>query len=358
MATPTSAESRLHARGFKKTAEWGTALALGALNEVLVVAPGFSGLDVPAQPIDPALESDTPFVKKSELLQIPPVDIAVPVRLRYEMGAIGSAIAMVYGTAGVPTKVSTTKAYKHIFQWKDEISGLFGVYAEERPSKIFEAPSVKPYRVEFNFSNGILMANVGMRCNNVIDNSTVNTATQVDALTLPATFFGAGVQAMFAHAAVKMNAESGADVAEETALVLSDFNMVFERPLEAGQHVAGSNTIIEPLEEGQSGPGITVTLNFPRMSTVNNAFFQTFLAGTEQKLLIKLTGSLIEETYYHDLAFYFPRMKMQNPNYPVEEIVKSGLTLQAEQAAAAPTGMTYLRPYLEIINQQTTDYLA
>lgn len=358
MATPTSVESRLHARGFKKHTVWGTATALGALNEVLVVAPGVSGLDVPAVPIDPALESDTPFVKKSELLQTPPVDITVPVRLRYEMGAIGSAIAMIFGTAGVPTKVSTTKAYKHTFQWADEISGLFGAYAEERPSKIFEAQSAKPYKVEFTFSNGILMATVSMRCNNVIDDSTVNTATQMDALTVPATFFTAGVQAMFAHAAVKINAESGGDVAGETALVLNDFSWSYERPIEAGQHVAGSATIIEPYEEGQSGPGIITTLNFPRMSAVNNAFFQTFLAGTEQKLLIKLTGSLIEETYYHDFAFYFPRMKMQNPTYPVEEIVKSGLVLQAEEAAAAPTGMSYKRPYLEVTNQQTTDYLA
>ena len=358
MATPTSPESRLHARGFKKATPWGTAVALGATDEILLVSPGASGLDVPAVPVDPVLESDTPFVKKSELLQIPAVDVTLSARMRYEMGALGRAIAMLFGTAGVPAQQAATTAYLHTFQWKDEISTLFGTYAEERAVKIFEAPSAKPFKLELNFSNGVLMANLSMRCDNVKDNSTVNTATQMDALTIPTNFFTAGVQAMFAHAVVKMNAESGGDVTSETALVLSDFSIVFERPMEGGVHVAGSDTIIEPLEEGQSGPGITVTLNFPRMSSVNNAYFQTFLAGTEQKMKIQFTGALIESTYYYDLSFYFPRLKMQNPSYPVEEIVKSGLTLQAEQAASNPTGMAYARPYLEIINLQTTDYLA
>jgi len=52
------------------------------------------------------------------------------------------------------------------------------------------------------------------------------------------------------------------------------------------------------------------------------------------------------------------RMKMQNPTYPVEEIVKSGLVLQAEEAASNPTGMLHKRPYLEIVNLLSTDYLA
>jgi len=358
MATPASAESRLHARGYVKAAAWGTALPVGATDEVLLVHPGATGLTVPTIPIDPVLESDTAFVKKSELLLTPPQDITLQARMRYELGALGVAIAQLFGTAGAPSKISTTLAYKHIFQWADEIEGLFGTWVEERPSKIFEAAAVKPFKLELNFSNGILMANLSMRCNDCIETSAVNTATQVDALTVPANFYTAGVQAMFAHAVVKINAEAGAAVTEETALVLDDFSIVFERPMEAGQHVAGSATIIEPLEGGLSGPAITVTLHAPRMSAINNAWFAAFRAGTTQKMLIQFTGALIEETYYYDLAFNFPRLKMQNPDYPVEEIVRSGLVLQAEEAAANPTGMSYKRPYLETINLLATDYLA
>ena len=355
MATPTSPQSRLLAAGFKKAATWKGTVTLGATDEILLAGP--SGVDVPAIPIDPALESDTPFVKKSELLQSPPVDAVISSRLRYEMGAIGRAIAMIFGTAGTPTKVSTTLAWKHVFQWADDITGLYGTYCEERPSKVYEAGTAKPFRLELNFSNGILMANLSLRCLNWSD-AGENGATQMDALTLPANFYDAGVQATFNHAAVKMNTEAGGDVASETKLEVSDFSIVYERPIEAGVHVSGSNTIIEPIEEGHSGPGITITLNFPRMNAVNNTFYTSFIGGTEQKLLINLQGALIEETYYYNFGFFFPRMKMQSPTYPAEDIVKAGLVLQAEQAASAPTGMDYMRPYAEITNKQQTDYLA
>jgi hypothetical protein len=49
---------------------------------------------------------------------------------------------------------------------------------------------------------------------------------------------------------------------------------------------------------------------------------------------------------------------MEKPSYSFEEIIKSGITLQAQEASAAPTGMDYARVYAEIINKQTTDYLA
>ena len=58
----------------------------------------------------PALESDTPFVKKSELLQIPATDVTLNARMRYEMGALGRAIAMLFGTAGAPTQQESTTA--------------------------------------------------------------------------------------------------------------------------------------------------------------------------------------------------------------------------------------------------------
>lgn len=358
MPTPTSPESRLHARAFKKGATWGTAIAVGALDEVPVISPGNTDLQTPVRDIDPALESDTPYVMTSELLQSQPVDFAVPYRFRYESGRFATMLAMLFGVAGVPTQQGATTAYLHEFTWKDEISGLFGTWVEERPSKIFEVPSAKPFRAEFNFQNGVLVCTISLRGDDCKDDSTTNTATQVDAVTLPSTFYDDGVTAIFRNAVVKINAETGGDVASETALILDDFSVVYERPLEAGVHTAGTEYILEPLEEGLSGPQTQVTLSFPRMSSVNDAFFQTFEAGTTQKMLIEFTGANIESTYDYRLSLFFPRLKMQSPTYPVEEIVKSGLVLQAEEAGAAPTGMTEVRPYIELVNELTTDYLA
>ena len=355
MATPTSPQTRLHARGFKKSAQtWGTAEALGATDEVLL--NGNSGLQPPTFPILPTKESDQAFVKDADFGNQDPVEIAAPIDWRYEMGAAGRILAMIFGTAGEPEDL--TGAYKHTLQWKTDISALFGTWAEERAGKIFESASVKPYKAEFSFTDALLKAVLSMRGDSCINTSAVNTLTQMDALTVPAEPF-LNTRLRFKQGSVKMNTQAGADVASETALQINDFTISYERPIDGGIHAVGSEKIIEPFEEGQSGHDlISVKLNFPRMNTINAAFFASFLAETEQKMLIKFTGALITGALYYDMAFYFPRLRMKNPTYDAEEIVSGGLELIAEEAAAAPTGMTYDLPYIEIVNVQTTDYLA
>jgi len=355
MATPTSPEKRLHARGFKKASEWGTAVALGAGDEVVLEEP--SGLQPPEIPIISDKGSDRPYVRHSDFGLKPSRDFVLPVAMRYEPGAFGTLLAMLFGTAGAPTDL--TGAYQHVFQWKDEISSLFGTWAEERAGKIFEVPSAKPYRLELSFSGGMLKARISMRGDNCIDTSTVNQATQMDALTVPANFDSTAIR--FKQGSVKINAENNGDVSTENALVLTDFSVVLERLLEGDDnlHTVGTDTIIEPLEEDAGGAErALVTLRFPRMNAGNATYLTTALAETTQKMLIKFTGALISGSNYYDLALYFPRLKMQIPTFDVEQIVRSGLVLQAEEAAAAPTGMSYARLYAELINNMATDYLA
>jgi len=353
MATPTGPDRKLYAAGFKKHTTWGTAVALGATDEVLLREA--SGIGPPEIPIIPLLESDHVFVKQSILGNVPPKDITIPAYMRYEMGALGRAIAMLFGTAGVPTDL--TGAYKHTLQWADA-SLLFGCYAEEFPGKIYEATSAMPFKLELGFADSLFTAALTLKANTVIETSAVNTLTQMDALTLPASF--RETVPTFQQAVVKMNAESGAAVTAETALVVSDLSIVYERALEGTPpHVAGSATVVQPVCGGhEGGEKITVKLGFPRMNATNAAYFATFIAGTPQKMLIQLTGALITGALYYDFKFYFPRLIMKNPSYTKDEIIKAGLELITEESAAAPTGMTYLRPYAEVVNLQTTDYLA
>jgi len=349
MATPTTPERRLLAAGAKKGSAWGTAVALGAGDGLLIVSDGGP---TRKQPYSPAKEHDTPFVRTGDLGPIDPVDFALSFFMRYDPGRIGTLLAMIYGTAGAPTPQGTT-AYKHIFQFKDTIEGHFVTYAKEIPGKIHEIASAKPYAAEFSIADGLLQASLSLRGNKLIDDSIVNTATQMDALTYPDRYN----RVKFSELQVKMNDESGGDLASETALVINGLTISISRTLDAVPP-AGQDYILEPLETDH--PQVTVKLNFPRASSINTAFFQKFIAETPQKLLAKFTGKLIESTYYYDLAFYFPRLKFSPdpPTYADNEVVPAEITLVAEEAAAMPTGMSYVRPYIELINKATTDYLA
>lgn len=357
MTTPTSPERRLHAMGFVVSADpWGTAEVLGATDEILLEGP--SGLDVPKRTVDPALESNTPYIRSSDILNIPPQDIVLPVRMRYEWGALGRIIALLFGTAGGPSQVEGT-AYKSTLSWKEDNAGLFGTYAEERPNKIFEAASAKPQKLELNFADGKLMAALTLRCDSCIDDSSTNDYTQMDALTLPSNIYDNGIVPMFSQAAVKINAQAGGDpVVNETALILDDFNVVYERPLEAGKHPAGSETIIEPIQEGISGMGTEVTLSFPRMDTIDDDYFAEFAAGTLKKMLIMFTGPTCSGSTTYSLGLYFPQMRITEVVYPSEAIVKAGMTLRSEAPGSTPTGFFYAVPHIIVVNKNQADYLT
>jgi hypothetical protein len=349
MPIPTTPEKRLLAVGAKKTSAWGTAVAVGAGDGLLIVTDGGP---TRKQPYSPAKEHDTPFVRTGDLGPIDPIDFALSFFMRYDPGRLGTLLAMIYGTAGAPTLLGTT-AYKHTFQSKDTIEGLFATYAKEIPGKVHEIASVKPYAVEFSIAEGFLQASLSLRGNKLIDDSAVNQATQMEALSYPDRYN----RVKFSELAVRMNDESGGDVSTETPLVINGLTISIARTPDAVPP-AGQDYILEPLES--DFPLSTVKLSFPRANSINTAFFQKFTSETPQKLLAKFTGKLIEAGYYYDLAFYFPRLKLSPdpPNYPDNEIVPAEITLVSEEAATAPTGMQYARPYFELVNIATADYLA
>lgn len=347
MTTPTQAEGRLYAAGAKKGSAWGTAVALGANCGTLLETDG--GL-ARKQPYLPAKETDTPFVKDGQLGNIDPVDFTPAFFARYDPGAIGLLIALLFGTAGAPTLLDTL-AYQHVFQWANSTSGLFATFAIERPSKIFEVASCKPISLELSIADSKLKGAIALHGNTMIDNSSVNQAAQMDAIT----YDDIHHRIEFAEISAKMNDESGGDVSGETALEIKDVSVSYSRPLDA-EHKGGSKEMIEPLQN--DAEVIQVKFEFPRSNTINQAFFQKFTAETTQKILIKFTGDLIESTYYYDLALFFPKMRVIEIDYPYGPIIPASMTLQAEEADSNPTGMDYKRPYVELVNKKSTDYLA
>lgn len=346
MATTTTPEKRLMAAGAVKGAAWGTALPVGALDGMLIDDDG--GLK-PGRNYLPAKEADTPFVLEGDLGPNLPVDFSPAFFMRYDPGAIGLLMAQLFGTAGAPTDL--TGAYKHTFQWADEIEGLFSTFVVERRSKIFEVPSCKPYSLNLTVADGLVRGAIGLKGDEVKDDSAINTATQVDALT----YDDRDNRVKFTGGSVKMNAQAGADVAAETALVVNDMSLSFEHSLDEVV-AAGDDAILEPLENDH--PRAYLTLGFPRMSAINDLYFAAFNAETIQKVLVKFTGALITGALYYDLAIYYPQVRITDIEYTFSEIVPASVTLEAEEPATAPTGMTYKRPYIELVNTKTTDYLA
>jgi hypothetical protein len=163
----------------------------------------------------------------------------------------------------------------------------------------------------------------------------------------------------FKQQQVFMNGEAvAADVTGTTALNAMGVEASFKRTGFDGIVPAGASSILEPAEGGY--PDIRVKLNFAHFDAANAAYLATAIAETTQKMAIRYTGLVLAgaATVYHRITLYFPRMRMLMPEGGFEEIVKNGVELIAEEAAAAPTGMSYLRPYVQLVSKRSTDYLA
>jgi hypothetical protein len=348
MPTPTNPERRLLAIAATKGSAWGTAVALPAASGMLINS--LSGFTF-ARDYDPADEADTPVIRSGSLTQVKPVDFTLGFDCRYDPGALGMLIALLFGTAGTPTTL-VTGAYKHTFQWADSGYGKFATVVAEYPSKIYEVPSAKPTEFSLKVNKGIMAGDLKLRGNTLIETSTTNTATQMDALT----YADRHNRILFGQGSVKMIAESGADPAGATALEVSSLDVSYKRVGHDAAYGAGAYTIIEPVEGGK--PDFRVKLGFPRMNSINNANLAAFIAEATQKMVIKFTGAICATTYAYDLALFFPRFKIVHPEYTWAEIVSAGLELVAEEAAAISTGILYTRPYIELQNARATDYLT
>lgn len=350
MTTPTIPQRRLLAAGVCKSFEdWGTADELAAGSGLLLESDG--GL-VRNQPYLPAIEADTPFPLEGDLGPIGPVDFAPAFTMRYDPGALGVLLASLFGTSSNPP-VLTSGGYLHTARWLSENYGEYVTFVIERASKILEVPSAKVHMLDLNIADGLLKGTIGLRGNTVINTGQENEATEMDALT----YKDRGNRVKFSDLTVYMNTQATASQPDaDAALEVSDISMHFERPHD-GLHKAGSQQIIEPMENAH--PIVTITLTFPRMNAINNAYFADFIAETEKKAYIKFeNGAIPGQAALFTFFLYFPRLRIINIDYPFDEIVPATITLQAEEAASNPTGFLYTIPYYRLLNTRTTGYLA
>lgn len=350
MATPTGPERRFLAAGARKATTWRTAIALGAgygLN-----CKAISGF-TPSRDLLVAQEVDSPLPFSGALNIYKPQDFTITSDMLYSPGSLGTLIAQLFGTAGAPSTVDTN-ARVHTFQWANAGAG-FSTVAVEMPGIIHECPSAKP--IEWSLKSaaqGFVTSELKCRGNKIKDDSSTNTATQMDALT----YDERTNHVKYEVQNVKMNAQSGADVTSATALEVSGVEVSYKRTGQDGVATSGYGDIQEPAEGGY--PDIRVKLKFAHMDSVNRLFLATAIAETTQKMLIAYTHNVLAgaTTEYYSMKLYFPRLRMLCPEASWEEIVSLGLELVAEEASAAPTGMTYTRPYVVLTNKRTTDYLA
>jgi len=341
-------EKRLNVSAFKKAATWGTEVDVNAAGTgILPLNPG-----VPKHGIIAIEDESAASAFEHDLDQgdYEAVDFGLEFDLRYE--GLGPMIAMIMGTAGAPSQQEATAAYLHTLQLKNKIAGLFGTYATEKHDKIHVVPSAKPYKITLTPDGGKIKATIGIIGDKVIDDSSIVTA--MDSVTVP----DIHNRVLFRQGVFRMNAQSGDALDDDDKVKVKDFTIELERGGMAQHYESENRAIIEPLEEGK--PKVKVTLNFNRMDDTNKLYFADWKAETEKKMDIVFTGAVIEDAYSYYHKFQFPRLKIEDVDFPDDNIIPASITLRGLLADSAPTGMTGITNPLQwdVMNKKTTDMLG
>ena len=342
-------EKRLNKAAIKKGSVWDTEVDVNAAGTGLLAQnPGAPKANPQMIEEDSAL---SPFETDLDVGNINPSDFSLDFDYRWD-GLENILLAMLFGTSPAPTQQAATTAYLHALSLANSAAGLFGTYAVEKGTKIHVVPSFKVMKGSFSFNSGLIKASFGLRGSRVIDNSAIITA--MSSVTPPA---NAHHRAKACQAVFRMNAQTGAAFESTDEIRPKAFTLDVDRKMDS-EHGAASQVIVESRENGK--PSAKLSMEFSRMDAVNAAYFAEWIAGTEKKADIVITGPLIASTYYYYLKFQFPRLIIEDVEYADAGIIPAKLALRAVVADAAPTGMTGLTlpVYVGIMNTRTTGLLA
>jgi len=241
-------------------------------------------------------------------------------------------------------------AYVHTFQWANKATPAF-TFATTRPGAAWVVPACIPMKLALSVADGLLHGALTLRGNDCIATSVLNTDTEMAAITPEAEADLDFVN--FQEGVMEMNTQTGATLNSGDAVELSDLNGEYGRAMDA-KIVMGASQIAVPAE-GDFSIGLKV--RFPRASSANVAYLASFIAITAMKMLMTFTGRVIAGTHAFGLSLYFPRLKFAGPpDVKLADIMDAGAEFIAEEAASAPNGMEYKRPYLTLTNTRSTAY--
>jgi hypothetical protein len=347
VSTPTTPSKRYFCCAANQGANWGTATAVNANDGIMALDDGGFVL---VQSYDPYPAVDQIMAKSGDLGLIGPCDFSPPVWLQYEPGAWGGWLAALFGTEGTG---NSNNAITHTFTWANSVEKFFTV-VQERPGKIWECASAMPYKLVISPDGSHIKAVATLRGNTIIDTSVVNT----DAEVANVSYVSTANFVNFTHGAFLMASGNGALTGANDTVVISDFEISLERAVDA-VHVVGSTVIASPIEGGIPTGQLKVTL--PRASGTNLGYLANFVAAAPMHATLTFTGGVIanatDANNTAQVTFGFPRLIFKNPpDAKLEDVIKTSLTFDIEEAGAAPTGMASARPYCIVRNGQTSNY--
>lgn len=282
------------------------------------------------------------FVGSVQTATTKAIESSIPMFLHYNDTFQNVLWALTMGTGGTaPSRISTSTAYTNTFEPATNKTGKYATIVRDKSQMVSELPGAKFTGFELSVGeNGRMEVNWKFIGDNEKSDSTINTATQINALTFPTL----GLRAFFDDCVVRLNAQSGGALGAGDVMKFTTMKLTFSQPLDV-KFVGGQVTIIEP--EEKDFPDIKIELTFGRYDATSHAFFASHRDGTKYKGDITFTGAAIDATSFYGLLLQFPNLDVDDyvakipggAGQSEPKIVLMGLS-----TSAAPTGMSVTVP--------------
>lgn len=295
------------------------------------------------------VEDDTQaqhFIGSVQLSRTEAIEALVPLFLHYSDTFLNPLWALAFGTGGtVPTQQGVTTAYTNTFEPTTNKTGLYATIVRDKVQMIGEVPGVKFTGFTLRSGeNGRLELDFRVIGDTEKSDSSINTSTQISALTFPTL----GLRAYMADLVMRVNSQSGGALGSSDAIKITSIAVNFDQPLDM-KHVGGQRVLIEPEENAM--PVCTIDITFARYEAASHAFFAYHRDVTKLKADITITGPAIATTNY-GLLFQFPHLYVSAYAAPVPGSaaqVEPTAQLKAMSTTAAPTGMTGVTKPLRLV---------
>lgn len=282
------------------------------------------------------------FIGSVQVANSNDVAASIPIYLHFLDSFINPLWALAFGTGDTtPDALAASTAYSCTFEPSTNKTGLYATLVQDlthTAALVQEVPGLKVTGFKITTeAMGRLKVAFPFIGDTVKVDSTINTATQVTALTFPTQ----GLRAYLDDAKFRINAQGGGALAAADEYIISNLTVTFDQPMDV-RHVGGQTTIIEPEETGF--PSVTIEAEFGRMDGDSDDFLAGHKAGTLYKADLDIVGPAIgtlATTY--ELMFQFPNLFVSayNPGNAsgAGQVIPSA-TFKALSTTTAPTGMT------------------
>ena len=342
-------EKRLNKAAIKKASTWGTVIAGldGAGNGILPLNPGSPKRNV--QMIED--ECASAFEVNLDVGNYAVSDFSLDFDYRWD-GLENILLGLLMGVDTAPAQQGGTAAYLHTVTLANSAVGLFASYAMEKSAQVHTIPTLKVLKAAFSTSAGLLKAAFSLRGSDITDATATLSNTTVPANT--------HIRAKFQQAVFRMNdytlAGGGTTLGSGHVIKPKTFSLEIERKMDA-EHVSGSQVVLEPIENDK--PSVKLTMEFPRMDATNAAYFAAWIAATDKKADIVVTGPTAAGAYPYVLNIQLPHLIIEDVEYADSKIIPAKIVLRGAMADVAQTGLTGLLPIgIFVTNLRTTSFVA